>query len=122
MDPRRPGCRPVVDATNRHANRAIIEAELGSEGTELRWRSFAMRDLLVIDPGSPPAFRVAFGGQMLGDDLGGPLFAEALRIRTFRDRFLASRRVVLIVTASYHEEGRHELRAEIVAELPGWAR
>ena len=113
--------RPVIDVGNRAANRAIIEAELGAEGSELRWRTFPMGDLLVIDPGSPPAFRVAFGGQMLEDELGGSLFAEALRSRIFRDRFLASRRVVLIVTARYHA-GRSELRTEIVPELPSWAR
>jgi len=110
----------MVDAGNRAENRAIVEAELGAHGSELRWREFEIGDLLIIDPGSPPAFRVAFGGLMLEDDLGGARFAETLRGRIFQDRLLASRRVVLIVTT--RRGARNELRTEIVPELPSWAR
>ena len=111
----------MSDSRNRLANQAIVEAELGGQGSELRWRRFRTGDLLVIDPGSPPRFRVAFGSCMLDDYLGGARFCEALRSREFRDRFAASQWLVLVVERDY-TVGRLRLVAEVRPDLPEWAR
>ena len=110
----------MSEVSNRAANHAIIERELDQYGSEFRWKTCTNGDVLTIDPGSPPAYHIAFADCMLEDDLGGERLAEALRSSEFMNHFYASHRLALVV--SVYPDERLRLEANVVPELPEWAR